>query len=178
MAFLYGNMRDGKIVIINQSNITALLFFLTVSGLFGPLFSTIQAFAPEISIVLRERMNNLYSIAPYYLAKLLVALPVELVPLVFQNTLAFWVLQFNHSLERYVVFLLFTCSMSLASISVGFMIAVVSGGNIQGASAAVSPIALLLMLLGGFYINSSTIPVWITWFSHIEYLRFAYEGLS
>lgn len=29
---------------------------MTINGLFGPLFGTIQAFSPEVGIVNRERM--------------------------------------------------------------------------------------------------------------------------
>jgi len=126
-----------------EMNTTALIFFITISGLFGPLFGTIQAFAPEVSIVLRERMNNLYGVGPYYLAKLLVAIPVELAPLLLQNTISYWLLQFNHSFIRYLVFLLFTCGMAFASIGIGFLLAVAAGGNVQAASAGVAPIALL-----------------------------------
>jgi ABC-type multidrug transport system ATPase subunit len=178
MIVLYGNMNDAKVVSVIEMNTTALIFFITISGLFGPLFGTIQAFAPEVSIVLRERMNNLYSVAPYYMAKLLVAIPVELGPLFIQNTISFWALQFKHSVDRYLVFLLFTCGMAFASIGIGFLLAVAAGGNVQAASAGVAPIALLFLLLGGFYINTSTIPVWIRWFSKIEYIRFVYEGLA
>jgi ABC-type multidrug transport system ATPase subunit len=178
MIALYGNMKDAKVVNVVEMNTTALIFFITISGLFGPLFGTIQAFAPEVSIVLRERMNNLYGVGPYYLAKLLVAIPVELAPLLVQNTITYWALQFNHSFTRYLVFLLFTCGMAFASIGIGFVLAVAAGGNVQAASAGVAPIALLFLLLGGFYINTSTIPVWIRWFSKIEYVRFVYEGLA
>jgi hypothetical protein len=178
LVVLYGKMNDARVVGVVEMNMTALIFFITINGLFGPLFGTIQAFAPEVSIVLRERMNNLYGVGPYYMAKLLVAIPVELLPLFVQNTITYWVLQFNHSFSRYLVFLLFTFGMAFASIGIGFVLAVAAGGNVQAASAGVAPIALLFLLLGGFYINSSTIPVWISWFSKIEYVRFVYEGLA
>jgi hypothetical protein len=178
MILLYSNLRDGDVVSINEMNITALIFFITISGLFGPLFGTIQNFAPEVSIVLRERMNNLYAVGPYYLAKLLVAIPVELAPLILQATISFWALQFTHSAERYVIYMLFVCGMSFCSIGIGFLLAVAAGGNAQAASAGVGPIALLFLLLGGFYINLSTIPVWIRWISQIEYVRFVYVGLA
>jgi len=178
MVVLYANMNDAKVVNVVEMNMIALIFFITISGLFGPLFGTVQAFSPEVSIVLRERMNNLYAVGPYYMAKLLVAIPVELAPLLVQNTVAYWALQFNHAFDRYLVFLLFTCGMAFSSIGIGFLLAVAAGGNVQAASAGVAPIALLCLLLGGFYINTSTIPVWISWFSKVEYVRFAYEGLA
>jgi len=178
MVFLYADLRGGKVVPIIQANVSALLFFITITGLFGPLFGTIQAFAPEVSIVIRERMNNLYSVGPYYLAKLAVAIPVELAPLLLQNSLTFWLLGFTHSPARYARFLCFTCGMALASVGIGFVLAVAAGGNAQAASASVGPIALIFLLLGGFYINTSTIPIWISWISKLEYVRFVYEGLA
>lgn len=172
------DLDGGRVTSITIQNTNALLFFLTTSGLFGPLFGTIQAFAPEVNIVMRERMNNLYSAGPYYLAKLLVALPVEIAPLFVQNTLTYWLLKFNHSADKYLVFLLFTSGMSLASIGVGFLLAVAAGGNVQAASAIVAPVALILMLLGGFYINTSTLPVWIGWLGQIDYMKWVYQALA
>lgn len=178
MILLFGKMRDVNNAITIQMNVTALLFFITTSGLFGPLFGTIQAFAPEVNIVIRERMNNLYAVGPYYLAKLFVAVPMELAPLLVGNTFAFWCLDFTHSVHQYFMFLLFACGMTFASVGIGFVVAVAAGGNVQAASAAVAPIALLMLLLGGFYVNPSTIPVWISWLSKLEYMRFVYEGLA
>lgn len=174
---LYSNLTGGGVVPIITANISALLFFVTINGLFGPLFSTIQAFAPEVNIVLRERMNNLYGMAPYYLAKLLVALPVELLPLVVGNTVAFWLLKLDHSATRYLEYLIFTCGMAFSSVGLGFMLAAATGGNIQAASAMVGPIALIFLLLGGFFINTSTIPVWIAWLSKVSYVSWSFQGL-
>jgi len=177
MVGLYSNLNGGGVVNIAVSNTSALLFFIAINGLFGPLFGTIQAFAPEVSIVLRERMNNLYGMGPYYVAKTLVTLPFELTPLLVGNTVAYWALQLNHTAMRYLVFLLFTCSMAFSSIGIAFLLSVAFGGNIQAASGAVGPIAIIFLLLGGFYINTSTIPVWIAWLSKINYVSWAYQGL-
>lgn len=178
MVALYSNLDGGGVVSITVSNTGALLFFITITGLFGPLFSTIQAFAPEVSIVLRERMNNLYAMAPYYVAKVLVAIPVELFPLVVGNSVAYWWLKLNHSIWRYLAFMVFTCGMTFASVGLGFMLAAATGGNIQAASAAVGPLAIVFLLLGGFYINTSTIPAWLAWLSKINYVAWAYTGLA
>lgn len=177
MVALYKNMNDADSTIVLIQNKQALLFFICINGLFGPLFGTIQAFAPEVSVVLRERMGNLYSVGPYYLAKLLVALPFELIPLLITNTVSFWWLDLNHSGGRYFFFVAFSASTALSSISVAFTLAVAANGNVQAASAGVGPIAIILLLLGGFYINLSTIPPYVRWISEISYLSFSYQGL-
>merc|ERR1711988_1728706 len=169
MVGLYSDLNKGGVVGVISANIGALLFFITINGLFGPLFGTINAFAPEVQIVLRERMNNLYAMAPYYLAKVLVAIPLEILPLAIGNTIAFWWLKLDHTLEKYFVFLLFTFGTTIASVGIGFLLASATGGNVQAASAAVGPIALIFLLLGGFFINKSTIPVWISWLANIDY---------
>jgi ATP-binding cassette subfamily G (WHITE) protein 2 len=176
MVGLYSDLDGGGIVDVTSRNIGALLFFITINGLFGPLFGTINAFAPEVQIVLRERMNNLYAMAPYYVAKVFVAIPLEILPLVIGNTVAFWWLKLDHTFTKYCVFLLFACGTSLCSVGIGFLLAAATGGNIQAASACVGPIALIFLLLGGFFINTSTIPVWINWLANINYISWAYEG--
>jgi hypothetical protein len=170
-------MNQASSTIVLVQNKQALLFFITINGLFGPLFGTIQAFAPEVSVVLRERMANLYFVGPYYLAKLLVALPFELVPLLITNTVSFWWLDLNHSLAGYAFFVALSSGMALSSIGVAFTLAVAANGNVQAASAGIGPIAIVLLLLGGFYINLQTIPVYVRWISQISYLSFSYQGL-
>jgi ABC-type multidrug transport system ATPase subunit len=177
MVGLYADLNSGGVVQITINNITALLFFIVINGLFGPLFGTIQAFAPEVNVVLRERMNNLYAMAPYYFAKLLVLLPMELIPLFISQSVAYWCLQLNHSADRYLMFLLITFGMTFSSTGVGLALAAATAGNVQAASAAVAPIAIILLLLGGFYINRSTIPVFIRWLSQINYVNWSYNGL-
>jgi|Transcript_67204 ATP-binding cassette subfamily G (WHITE) protein 2 len=176
MVGLYSDLDSGNVIDVISINIRALLFFITINGLFGPLFGTINAFAPEVQIVLRERMNNLYAMAPYYLAKVLVAVPLEILPLVVGNTVAYWWLKLDHQFDKYCIFLLFTCACTLSSVGIGFLLASATGGNVQAASAAVGPIALIFLLLGGFFINTSTIPVWISWLANIDYIQWAYEG--
>merc|ERR1712137_802547 len=176
MVGLYSDLDKGGVVGVISANVGALLFFITINGLFGPLFGTINAFAPEVQIVLRERMNNLYAMAPYYVAKVLVAVPLEILLLLIGNTVAFWWLKLDHQFYKYCIFLLFTCSCTLSSVGIGFLLAAATGGNEQAASAAVGPIALIFLLLGGFFINKSTIPVWISWLANINYISWAYEG--
>lgn len=57
------------------------------------------------------------------------------------------------------------------------MLSIMAGGNPEIGSAAVGPIALILMLLGGFYVNTETIPVYLIWISKASYLTFTYQGL-
>merc|ERR1712100_757949 len=68
--------------------------------------------------------------------------------------------------------------MTFSSIGVAFVLAGAAGGNAQAASAGVAPIALMMMLLGGFYINTSTIPVWINWLSKLDYMNWVFKGLA
>merc|ERR1719440_516732 len=78
---------------------------------------------------------------------------------------------------RYLFFLALSSGMALSSIGVAFTLAVAAGGNVQAASAGIGPIAIILLLLGGFYINVETIPVFIRWLAKVSYLSFAYQGL-
>merc|ERR1719247_3769545 len=51
--------------------------------------------------------------------------------------------------------------MAFSSIGISFILAVLAEGNVQAASAGIGPIAIILLLLGGFYINVETIPIFI-----------------
>jgi hypothetical protein len=178
MVALYSNL-DGGDVLSNQiKNTTALLCFIVTAVLFAPLYGTIQTFAPEVNVVQRERMNNLYAVGPYYLAKLLVVIPVETTGILISNSVAYWAMKLNHSPMRYITFLLFTGCCSFCSMGIGLSVAAAFGGNVQASSAAVGPLSLILLLLGGFYINEATIPGWISWLYKVNYVGWTYEGLT
>jgi len=126
---------------------------------------------------LRERSASLYGAGPYYLAKLMIALPSETFPFIIQNTILYWIMPFNHSAGSYLMFLLISCSMAFASIGIAFFLGITANGNAGLASGMVAPIALILMLTGGFFINFATIPVYVAWIKDVSYLSFAYQGL-
>ena len=46
---LYQNMGKGNVVTVQERDRLGVLFFVTINGLFGPLFGTVQAFSPEVS---------------------------------------------------------------------------------------------------------------------------------
>ena len=67
--------------------------------------------------------------------------------------------------------------MSCCSQAIGFFLSILAGGDPQIASAGVGPLALVLMLLGGFYVNTETLPIYLTWISKGSYLTFSYQGI-
>lgn len=174
---LYVNMGSGDVVAVQERDLTGILFYLVVNGLFGPLFATVAEFSPEVNIVMRERTAKLYTAGPYYFAKVAVSLPFDVFPLVIGCSLTYWVLDFNHSIEKFIVFLFFLSAMSCCSQAIGFFLSILAGGDPQIASAGVGPLALVLMLLGGFYVNTETLPIYLTWISKGSYLTFSYQGI-
>jgi ABC-type multidrug transport system ATPase subunit len=174
---LFKNMGTGEVVAVQERDLYGVLFFMIINGLFGPLFGTVQAFSPEVNIVMRERTAKLYSAVPYYFAKVAVSFPFDVFPLIFGGSVTYWALSFDHSLQKYVVFLFFFCAMASCSQGIGFMLSILAEGNANLASAAVGPMALILMLLGGFYVNTESIPIYLVWISKISYLNFSFQGL-
>ena len=58
---------------------------------------------------------------------------------------------------------MFYILMNLCSIGLAFFLAALAGGNAELASAFIAPAAIILLFTGGFYINTDSIPGWITW---------------
>ena len=125
----------------------------------------------------RERTAKLYAAVPYYFAKVAISFPFDILPLILGGTITYWALDFDHSFVKFMAFLFFFCLMTCCSAGIGFLLSILAGGNAQLASAGVAPLALILMLLGGFYVNTETIPSYLAWISHVSYLNFSFEGL-
>jgi hypothetical protein len=79
---------------VAQNTIGAL--FMMVMMLFMlTMFSNVLVFQLERPVFLREHCNQMYDLAPYYLSKMLIEVPVLImVPLVMQ-VLVYWAVGFN-----------------------------------------------------------------------------------
>ncbi|XP_043199881.1 ATP-binding cassette sub-family G member 1-like [Amphibalanus amphitrite] len=156
-------------------NNAAQLFFAVMFLLFGALMSTILTFPLEMSVMKKEYMNCWYSVKSYYLAKTVADLPFQIVfPLIYDVIVYFMTSQ-PMELDRFCMFCLMTILTALVAQSVGLVIGAFC--DIQLA-VFLGPITMIpIILFSGFFVNLSTVPVWLSWLSYLSYARYSFEGL-
>eukprot|EP01083_Nonionella_stella_P141090 434084_1 len=170
LSALYSETDYGQKSIQDRSGI---LFFIGINQSFGGMFNTVNAFVLEKAIVMRERQAKSYHISSYYLTKICTALPIDMMaPLVFSCVL-YWIVGLNDDPFAFVAFLVITVAVSLAAIGLGFCVG--SMTDTVETAAAIAPVVMVMMILfGGFYINTENIPEWLAYLTNFSTIQWSY----
>jgi ABC-type multidrug transport system ATPase subunit len=152
------------------------LFFLTTFHFIPSMMSFIVTFPLQRAVFLKEYSGRFYEVLPYYLSKILVEIPFALVfPIIF-TCIIYYIVGFNPEFVRLVkqnvvaVILVF-CSQ---------MLGVLIGCSFDSIDVAlnITPLIFMpLMLFGGFFVNSDSIPKWMTWLEYASPFRYSLEAL-
>lgn len=155
-------------------NNIGLLYFSLVFIVFTSAMPTVVTFPLERRVVFREHQNHWYSLKAYYFAKLLVDIPFQIVfPTVF---LAIFYLMSNQpmSMDRFSMLLCITICISLVGQGIGLVAGAVF--DIQSAAFLAPVCAIPFLLFGGFFINLSAIPSYLSWLTYVSFFRYGFEG--
>lgn len=117
----------------------------------------------------------MYGVAPYYLAKVLIELPI----LVLSQTMFTCIVYFGVGLSPnawlFLRFLFVMLLVSFASSAFGHFISVLF--TEPEMAVAISPIIMLpLTVLGGFFTNTGSVVVWIAWLQYVSPVRYGFEA--
>ncbi|KAI2801386.1 ATPase [Blomia tropicalis] len=157
-------------------NINGAIFILMINLTFMNIFSVINTFCSELSIFLREHNDGMYRVDTYFLSKQAAELPYQiLMPSVF-IMIQYHMIGFYNSWDTYLMFIFISNLVANCGISFGYMISCMSSTT-KVAIAISSPMILPLLLFGGFFINNSSIPVYLRIFKHLSWFYYANEAL-
>lgn len=154
------------------------LFFF-VLALFG--FSSLtglHSFAQERIIFIRERANNYYHPATYYISKMVCdLLPLRVLPPIIMLSILYplvgLTMDHNGFLKALVVLVLFNVAVAIEVLIVGILI------RDSGTSTIVAVLILLFSLLfAGLFINSDDLKLQTKWLQWISLFHYAYEALA
>ena len=126
---------------------------------------------------MREQANKMYTVFPYYIAKILSDVPVFLiVPMIF-TLITFFAIGFTRQVDIFFGFFISLAMNTLAGVSLGYLIS--SAFTVAALALAIAPvIAMPLMLVGGFFANTDSFPVWLQYFSYISPFKYAFNNMA
>ena len=163
----------------NQTGIqdeTGILFFVAIFSAFNGLFSAINTFPGERGVINRERSSKAYHVLPYYIARFICDMPLRIFQALLFSSIIYWIAGLNPSAAAYFIFCCVIIMEALAAQGLG--IAISAACKNEKVALAVAPaVTIILMLFGGFYVNSDSIPVWLFWIRYLSYLYYAFMGL-
>ena len=118
----------------------------------------------------------MYSVSNYYWSRFLTEIPFATIfPLIF-CVICYFMIGLQNTAGHFFIFFLVNWLVSMVAASMGVFL----GSAFPNAEVAVSlaPMAIIpLMLFGGFYVNLSTAPVWISWIQYISVFKWGYQPL-
>lgn len=153
------------------------LFFFLLS-LFG--FSTLTSlnvFASERLIFLRERANGYYSPVTYFAAKVLFdIIPLRIVPPILMGSIIYPMTGLVPDFEHFMKFMLVLVLFNLAAAGICLFIGIVckDGGvaNLIG-----SLVMLFSLLFAGFLLNHDATPKGALWLQYLSIFHYGFESL-
>ncbi|EMC94320.1 hypothetical protein BAUCODRAFT_149488 [Baudoinia panamericana UAMH 10762] len=153
-------------------------FFFFMLALFG--FSTLTSlnvFAPERLLFVRERAKGYYHPFAYYLSKVVFDIvPLRLLPPLIMGMIMYPMTGLVPAWAEFFKYILFIVLFNLAAATICLFIGIcvrdLGVANLLGVL-----VMLFSLLFGGFLLNHDTIPKPVTWLQNLSIFHYAFEGL-
>lgn len=158
-----------------QNRMGAFYFILTFFAFSS--MSSMDLFIGERPIFLRETGAMYYGAGSYFFAKatldtlLLRVLPTSLFASIF-----YWIMGLQATAERFLLFSLTLMLFNVAAGAICLLVGVLSS-RVGAANLSATVVLLVMLLFGGFLLNSQTIPASVGWLKHLSIFSYAFEIL-
>eukprot|EP00057_Strongylocentrotus_purpuratus_P014913 XP_011669387.1 PREDICTED: protein white [Strongylocentrotus purpuratus] len=166
--------------IYNQSRISAvrgLLYFCCANFTFVNASRIMVVLPHELPLMIREHLDGMYSLSAYFLGTFISQCSIGITLMVLSVTLVYFLGGLEARVDTF-----FTCLLVLMFsylINVGFVaMQSVIWEKPHRAVTLTTPQIFFMNILGGFYINPTSIPVYIKPFQYLDWLPWAYEILN
>lgn len=153
-------------------NINGVIFLVITNTTFSNLFPVLNSFPLLLPIFYREHKSRMYRTINFYLSKTLIDLPrFIIIPFTF-ITIVYWMAGLNDNPDRYLILGLVGILVANSTTAFGSLISALAP-NVNIALAIAGPILTPLMIFGGFFLNSESIPVYFDWIKYLSWITYA-----
>lgn len=153
------------------------LFMCCMFNAMASLFASLNTFPAEAGIVNRERAGKSYHVLPYYLARLICDMPLRVGQGLLFGVIVYFIVGLNATAAAFFQFVALTILEGLASQALGVAVSAAVRGSDKLAFAVAPGITVILMLFGGFFVSTDSIPAAIRWICYLSHLYYAFQGL-
>ncbi|GAB4844815.1 ABC transporter G member 25 [Ancistrocladus abbreviatus] len=156
-----------------QDRLGLIFFFSIFWGVF-PSFNAVFAFPQDRAIFTKERAAGMYTLSPYFMARIVGDLPMELVlPVVFVSVI-YWMTDLKPELVAFLLTQAVVIGYVLVAQGLGLAVGAIIM-DAKKASTLVTVIMLAFVLTGGFYVQK--IPRSFAWIKYISCTFYCYRLL-
>ncbi|KAH9418915.1 ABC-2 type transporter [Dermatophagoides pteronyssinus] len=158
-------------------NINGALFLLIVNMTMQNAFAVINVFCSELPIFIREHNNGMYTVDAYFVCKNLAEIPIFVcIPIIFV-TIYYYTLNLYPSFDSYLYCMLIAVIISACGVSFGYLISCLCR-NTDVALSFGPPLIMPFQLLGGFFLNTHSIPKFLRWTKWISWFYYGFDALA
>eukprot|EP00042_Codosiga_hollandica_P052964 m.680822 g.680822 ORF g.680822 m.680822 type:complete len:401 (+) comp58597_c2_seq3:1186-2388(+) len=162
----------------NQASIqdrSGLLFFIIMNQVFS-YFPTISLFAENRVVFGRERASGLYETMPFFLAKVSVEIPFIFGFVAINACILYFMVDLQLDAGKFFLYYVASGVCGMVAISL-FTFFGAFAKDIKVAQILAPISVTLFALVGGFYVNSDTLPNYFVWLTSISFIPYVYEIL-
>lgn len=154
---------------------TGLLFFLVTDAGFGSSFNALKTFARHLVVFRREYREGAYGLVNYFLSKVVADLPFQFIFPLVVFVPVFWITRPQSNIDTFLYSAATHSLVAQAGCSLGYFLTSVCGN--MDVAVILNPTLLLpLMLTGGLYLKSASIPAGVRWLGDISFFRYGFEN--
>ena len=124
----------------------------------------------------RERAKAMYRVSPYFIAKTTGDFTTTIILPSLYATICYWVAGMKAEPGAFFIYLstFMLCLLTAESLGLAISAAI---QNIKVALMIAPLITLMLMILGGFYVQYDNIPLAFRWISYVSFARYAFTSM-
>lgn len=169
---------EGTRVMYNQAfqNLQGALFFMTMNVSFNAIQNVILIFPDERPVFLREVNNNMYGVSPYFWAKVFSEMPFAILTPSLFGTIVYWTVGLNPTAEKFFMFIL--TLILIYNASSGYSLIISASFSDKQLAVTLTPVLIIpFMLFAGFFVSSSSIPIFLKEFEYLSIFKYGYQAL-
>jgi len=150
------------------------IYFMETFIAFGSL-AYLPAFFKEKRVYYYQRRARYYRVLPYYLASVIVDIPIQLLEVVLFGTITYWLAAMDNDAGKFFFWLFLLLIIQNLMKTVMKLCGIILQ-NPSNASSAAALLVFLLVLFSGFSVPKMQIGNWFIWLYWISPFQWAYQA--
>jgi len=149
---------------------------MTMNVSFNAIQNVILIFPDERPVFLREVNNNMYGVGPYFWAKIISELPFSIMTPCIFGAIVYFACAMNPGADHFLMFLLILTLIYNASSGYSLIISALFSD--KQLAVTLTPVLIIpFMLFAGFFVSTSSIPIFLKEFEYLSIFKYGYQAL-
>ena len=175
IAAIYHGSNSDSIDATIQSRASC-MYSLLINEFFGNIDIGFSLFTNERPMFIREYNKGYYPVIAYFLSKLAVEMPTQIIFPVLDMSIPYWIIGYQRDIKSFSIAALTFILLANTTAALGMLLAGIFS-KMDNASAIVPMILFPLTAFGGLLINLSTVPWYFEWIKELSPIKHAFVAL-